>query len=786
VGLTPTTDEHSIKVEGTGSAIITDITVELLPNREIFEDIYPESDDDEEDKSDFEVDEYAEKVNETLDEVRDKIQALEDEQKRSKEIVSSAESRLKILDAYGNSLDKKRGVDIETSVETYRKEREKVFHDHMAGTVRERELLKEILNLRKEEARLYMLVRKEEIKVSKAKAKIARAKAREALKEQRRKAERAKERTRVRKERENFWARSCYSVRITLDAAIFTPSSSRRSSIASASDVKVISEKETADTDVAHTCDLSLSYVTSSAFWSPSYDLALSTTANTGLLCFDAQLTNMTSETWVNSKVTLSTSQTTFSGLQDAIPALVPWRVKLAGKWTGGVQNELIDSKEERTHQGVWQAAQMANYAQKPRAQYFGVSEQLPKQYMNTELLAQSKRAAMAQPPVQAQQMQQQMQQQAWGGSAQDQLPAGIGMNLFGAPPPLAQPAGSGLFGTGFGANNSNTGGGGLGYGSLNITSNTSAGLFGASSFQPMSNSLVPSSNIAPLRSMKKGKAAADDQRRQGSSLVQDDGYAPQDDEEDGDTILEATPELSFQESAFEETGLTATYDLPNLKTLKPSSTASKQRVARVSFSNVYFSHTVVAKYKPAAYLKAKLRNTSKLTLLKGPTGLTLDGTFMGRSTLPRCSAGDTFTMSLGVDPAIRVAYPKPDVKRSTTGVFTKGDNSVYTRTITLVNTRATAGKPVNITVLDQVPVSEDEKLRIDILHPRGMYAGSGVPTGIAGKDGKDEKDWGKATATLKKAGEVSWDVVLNAGRSARLTLEYDVAFPTGDRVVQC
>ena len=44
LGLTPTVDEHSIKVEGTGSAIISDITVELLPNRDIFEEIYPDSD----------------------------------------------------------------------------------------------------------------------------------------------------------------------------------------------------------------------------------------------------------------------------------------------------------------------------------------------------------------------------------------------------------------------------------------------------------------------------------------------------------------------------------------------------------------------------------------------------------------------------------------------------------------------------------------------------------------------------------------------------------------------
>jgi uncharacterized protein (TIGR02231 family) len=250
--------------------------------------------------------------------------------------------------------------------------------------------------------------------------------------------------------------------------------------------------------------------------------------------------------------------------------------------------------------------------------------------------------------------------------------------------------------------------------------------------------------------------------------------------------MLDPAPEITYEDSAFEETGLTATYDLPHLKTLKPSSSVSKQRVARISFANVTFARTVVAKYKPAAYLRARLRNTSKLTLLKGPTGLTLDGSFLGRSTLPRCSAGDTFSIPLGVDPAIKVAYPKPDITRSTTGVFSKGENSVYTRTITLLNTRATAGTPVGVTVLDQVPVSEDERLKVEVLQPAGMQGGTRIVTaGVPGKPGKEESDWGRATASLKKAGEVQWEVVLNAGKSVKLLLQYEVAFPTGERVGQ-
>jgi uncharacterized protein (TIGR02231 family) len=254
----------------------------------------------------------------------------------------------------------------------------------------------------------------------------------------------------------------------------------------------------------------------------------------------------------------------------------------------------------------------------------------------------------------------------------------------------------------------------------------------------------------------------------------------------DDDMTITEQPELTFQESSFEETGFTSTYDLPGSKTLAPSPTASKQRVARITFTNVAFSHTVIAKYKPAAYLKANFRNGSHVTLLDGPTGLTLDGSFMGRTKLPRCSPGDSFNLSLGVDPAIRVAYPKPDVKRSQSGVFNKEDNGVYTRTITLSNTRSgTRGKPVQLRVLDQIPVSEDERLRIEIMQPRGMVlGGANVLAGVAGKEGKDDKDWGKAVASLKKGGEVSWDVTLNAGKMVKLGLEYQCVFPTGDHVI--
>ncbi|KAH6631499.1 hypothetical protein F5144DRAFT_511106 [Chaetomium tenue] len=780
VGVTPTADEHSIKVEGTGSATITDISVELLPNRDIFQEIYPDSDSEQDEDESEEDDDDQEKINVAIEEVREKLAALKDEQKAAKEIIASAESRLKIIDSYSNSLHARDGVDIEASVETYRKEREKVFRDHVDGTARERALTKEMATLQREATRLDKLQQKESRKAAKEKAKIWKAKEKLREKQRRRDEEEKKEKLRIRKEREQFWPRSCYSVRITLDAsANFTPGSSRRSSIASAADVQVAS-KNPKDDEASMICDLTISYVTSSAFWAPSYDLSLSSTTNTATLSFDARLTNMTSETWANSKVTLSTSQANFSGLQDDTPTLVPWRLKVVGRggpWDG---QDIAHSHEERNEKNVWNAQQNAMVAQRPRAGLFGLSQvhhSLPMQQQPQQSLqmkqhqqqlnhARALQNASIPPQAQSVGMYQMRNFMAAPGSdanatsntvAPTDNPFGRGAppsaapaaSLFGAPAPQSRPAAAG-------------------------------GLFGGG--PPQTNALAQPSTANP--------SAFGHSQTEDISVEYSAPGATHPDDFDAQTMLEPTPELTFQDSSFEETGLTATYDLPHTKTLKPSPTPSKQRVARVSFTAVTFSRTIVAKYKPAAYLRARLRNTSKLTLLRGPTGLTLDGTFLGRSTLPRCSAGDSFHVPLGVDPAIRVSYPKPDVARSTTGVFSKGENSVYTRTITLVNTRAAAGKAVSVTVLDQVPVSEDEKIRVDVLQPAGVGAtasggGRVVPAGVPGREGKEELVWGTATASLRKAGEVQWEVSLNAGRSVKLVLQYEVAFPTGERVAQ-
>ena len=45
-------------------------------------------------------------------------------------------------------------------------------------------------------------------------------------------------------------------------------------------------------------------------------------------------------------------------------------------------------------------------------------------------------------------------------------------------------------------------------------------------------------------------------------------------------------------------------------------------------------------------------------------------------------------------------------------------------------------------------------------------------------------RNWGYATAMMKKSGFVRWDVKLEPGRGVELVLEYEVRFPTAEVLV--
>ena len=745
-GLTPTADESSIKVDGKGSATITDMMVDLIPNRESYEDVYP-SDSDDEDANDSDSDkDGSETESEAMEALAQDKKKAEASLGQANELGKSAASRLVILENYGRSVEKDRPSDLEACLRTYREEREKIFEDHKDSEARAKALEMELKQISKKQVKLRQAAEKEKQKALKKKTKNLEKK-RRALQEK------MQAKLRLTWERSQFWPKKVYRIVLSLDTnSNLTPASSRRGSIDSVA--KPISEGFSPDS-----CQISLSvsYITHSASWSPRYDLSLDTPTSSGLIIYRAEFCNTTSETWRDTKVILSTSQTSFQGLGELIPTMIPWHIRLSKGFGGDGTIGALLSRHEQDHKRRGEIT--SNHKiNEPRHALFGLGDESVQLGNNGSI---HDFGGFQQP------------QQAGGNSAsqdyqrqlmileqQNKRRLMCARQEADTNNPPAQ-RGGGLFGTVTTSNAPNIG-------SSLFDSSTNAQ---RSMFAPQPSALQSASGA--FQSQEMPEQSGSDDFNGGEPTIRID--------------LPYEGPLQTQESSWEETGLTATYDIPGLRSIAPSHTMRRHKIATINLKDVHLSHRLVPKLRAAAFFKAILCNNSSITLLKGPAGLTLDGSFLGNISIPRCSAGESFSISLGVDPSINVTYSKPVVKRSQTGVFQKEGSGVYTRTCTVTNTKS--NKAIDGLVLDQIPVSEDERLKVDILAPVGLKGegdsaktGTAIATPNTGAKTVDAK-WGRAVASLKKAGEVCWDIKLEPGRGVSLVLEYETKFPSGEMV---
>ncbi|KAL9609694.1 MAG: hypothetical protein Q9167_005544 [Letrouitia subvulpina] len=739
-GITPTADESSIKVDGTGSASITDMTVDLVENQERYEDVYLSESEDSTSESDRESESEADPEAYAI--LDPKIYKVEMSIKEISENRNAALSCLNLAEYYGRSFNVSRPENLTECIDSYSTERAKAFENHKSSESKLRELEKELGKLKKEKRKIEKDVIKKNFKAFKAKEK------------ERKKKDRAREKKfaakrRRREEREQFWPKKVYKVVMTLDVASdLNTSPSRRESTSSISKLNnsaSLKEPSATGGQTPEACKvaLSISYITYSASWSPRYDLNLSTTTKSGSITYRAEFRNTTSETWRDCKVTLSTSQTSFLGMAEVIPKIQPWYIRLSNKGSGdyAAEDSALYSKHELDSR--LQGPLLGQNKQKaPRHVLFGVDK-------GSGLFGNSSTATASKPPP---------------------PPAAQSGGLFGSHP-AAQSGGL------FGSNPAAQGG----------------GQFGSSLFsQPAQPNIAYRTYAAP-----------DGPRGREEEVNPSDEMSPDLADPDTDTLTPSTA-IAFQESTFSESGLTATYPVPGPpRTIPPSLTTRRHAIATVPLTAVEFSHIVVPKLKTAAFLKARIRNASSTTLLRGPCGLTLDGSFLGNTSLPRASPGEAFVLGLGVDPSVSVSYAKPSVRRGSSGVFQKEGVAVYARSCTITNTKGNRDLE-ELMVVDQVPVSQEEKLKVEVLVPRGLGGSSsgagegkgGVPAGTGilnsghgGKGtvrevGQNNKEWGRAVARMKKDGAVEWEVLLKAGQGVRLPLEYEARFPGGEGVV--
>ena len=166
------------------------------------------------------------------------------------------------------------------------------------------------------------------------------------------------------------------------------------------------------------------------------------------------------------------------------------------------------------------------------------------------------------------------------------------------------------------------------------------------------------------------------------------------------------------------------------------------------------YQHYSVRKLDRDVFLLAKVEGWEKLSLLAGEAGIFLGNAYVGTTTIDPRRADEVMEVSLGRDSGVIVTRVKGRDFASRS-LFGKSEKATREWTITVRNTRKT---PIEIKVLDQIPVSTNKDIVVEAV----------------------EVDGAKHDAAT---GELSWELTLKPGESAQKAVKYTVTYPHGRSV---
>jgi uncharacterized protein (TIGR02231 family) len=164
---------------------------------------------------------------------------------------------------------------------------------------------------------------------------------------------------------------------------------------------------------------------------------------------------------------------------------------------------------------------------------------------------------------------------------------------------------------------------------------------------------------------------------------------------------------------------------------------------------------TAAPRVEQAAFLTARAVNETGFPLLAGMAGVYVGEEFAGRAPLPATPPGGEIELAFGADGRLEVDRKILERRRESAGIISKDEVYRYRVRIAVKNRYA---MPVSVRLLDLVPVSRDEKIRVEVLE------GTTAPT-------REDPE---------RPGVRIHELTLGAREEKAIELRYEVRFPRG------
>lgn len=217
---------------------------------------------------------------------------------------------------------------------------------------------------------------------------------------------------------------------------------------------------------------------------------------------------------------------------------------------------------------------------------------------------------------------------------------------------------------------------------------------------------------------------------------------------------------LQEKDADFAAATMEAAATSASFKISTPASVPSDNSPQKVPVTTVALAanpeYLTTPKLQQAAFLTAKVANSSDFPLLAGTMNVFLDGTFVATSALRTVMSGEKFDLALGADEGISVKHKRVQRFLEDTGLTNSGKRLTYEYLVTIQNNKKTAARVI---VADEIPVSRNEKIVVKQLSP----------------DAKEVKP--------TPEGALKWTLELKPAEKKEITLKFSIDYPNDVQV---
>ncbi len=223
----------------------------------------------------------------------------------------------------------------------------------------------------------------------------------------------------------------------------------------------------------------------------------------------------------------------------------------------------------------------------------------------------------------------------------------------------------------------------------------------------------------------------------------------------------EDAAELDFErdEAEVRDSGASVVFTVAGGGNVSGDNKDTRVGLARREFPAA-FLHKAVPKLAEFAYLTARFKNEADFPILPGAVNIFFDGSFVSGSAFGLIMPGQETEVSLGVDEGVKVEYRFLKRFRKGEGLVNKRVSEQFEHQIRVTNNRT---RPVDLSVLDQFPLTSDKDLVVKALQPQAREN----PREVA----------------LDDESRITWTFSLKPGEKRELPLAYLVEYPSDRRV---